>query len=139
MLARSGAEPTDTVIPAGRLIGNALATSVTAIQKESPKTPELAKDQRTLAFRTQDLKDTPLPTKDETKDALAKAAKAMNEAVKELRSQKADTAVPKQEQALKALEEAKKQTADKIAELEKRKEDLAKLEEAFDCRLPRRA
>ena len=42
MLARSGAEPTDTVIPAGRLIGNALATSVTAIQKVTPRGPPIS-------------------------------------------------------------------------------------------------
>src|SRR5207253_687439 len=65
-----------------------------------------------------------------TKSALDQANKAMNQAAKDLKSQKADQAVPKQDQALAALKKAKQELAAKIAELEKRKDDIAKLEEA---------
>jgi hypothetical protein len=98
--------------------------------KEDAKTSELAKKQRELAYRAQDLKETPLPTGQKAKDALADANKAMNQAAKELKNQNAQDAVPKQDQALKALDEARKQLAEKMAELQKRQDDMAKLEDA---------
>lgn len=105
-------------------------TKDTVGEKQNLKVPELAKSQKDLANRTEQLKDTPLPTKDDAKNALDKANKAMTEAAKALDDKKAGDAVPKQEQAIKALEDAKKEIGEKVAELEKRKDDLAKLEDA---------
>src|SRR5262249_45660626 len=78
-------------------------TKDAADANNNPKMPELAKSQKQLANRAENLKESPLPTSDNAKAALDEANKAMNQAAKDLRNQKADKAVPKQEQALAAL------------------------------------
>ncbi len=110
-------------------------TKETAADKELQKTPALAKDQRMLAKRTEQLRETPLPTKDtkesvdKTKDALDKAGG--DDRCRQGTAEKAGRQRRAQARAgVKALDEAKKQFAEKIAELEKRKDDIAKLEDA---------
>ncbi|MBI3410460.1 MAG: DUF4175 family protein [Planctomycetes bacterium] len=105
-------------------------TKDTAEKKDPAKLPELTKDQKNLAERTEGLKDTPLPGKEKVAEALDKANKAMNEAAKNLDAKKPVAAMDKQDNAIEALKEAKKELAEKTAEIEKRKDDMAKLEDA---------
>lgn len=105
-------------------------TKDTAQKPQEGKIPELAKDQKNLAKRTDGLKDTPLPGKEKVREALDKANKAMTEAARNLDAKNPKEALPKQDAAVAALKDAKKEIADKVAEIEKRKDDLAKLDDA---------
>jgi len=118
-LAKVIADQTDTRDKTQKNVGD----------KEKKKVADLAKNQKELANRTEQLKDAPLPA-EEFKNSLDKVDKAMLEAAKALKNQKAEKALPKQDAALKALKEAQKEIGEKIAELAQRKDDIAKLEEA---------
>jgi hypothetical protein len=107
-------------------------TKETVDAKQSDQLPQIAPQQKDLAERTEALSSQPMPSTKDTKQALAKASKAMDSAAKNLQSQMAPDAVGKQNEAIKALEDAKKTVQQQIAEMEKRREDIAKLENAAD-------
>ena len=94
------------------------------------KLPAISKEQKDIAKKTDDLKNSPLPEKSEAKDALAKAEKAMDKAAKALDDKKGMDAVKNQDQAVKDLQAAKKALEDQAKEIEKRRDEIAKLEDA---------
>jgi hypothetical protein len=99
---------------------------------QTEKMPNLSKEEKALAKRTDAVKNAPLPEKDKIEESLSKAKQAMDKATKALDDKKGMEAVKNQDEALKKLEEAKKALEDKRAEIEKRREEIAKLEEAAE-------
>ena len=98
--------------------------------QDAARLAALAKDQKRLATRAQQLKDTPLPITAEGKALLSDAAQEMAGAGKALDKVQAVSAVSQQDQALQALRSAKKEMGAKLAELARRQDELAKLQKA---------
>jgi hypothetical protein len=119
-----------------KLLKDQIATREQTQKAETAKQPNqlpfLASKQANLSLQTDMLQATPVPLKNETRDALDKAARAMDKATEDLQKKQADPAVANQDDAVKGLEDAKKSLAEQMAEIEKRREDIAKLQEAAE-------
>ena len=104
------------------------ATKQNENNKDALKQP--AEAQKAVAKKADEVKNLPLPDKQDVKDALAKAAEATKAAAEQLANNDAKAAQPKQDDAIKALENAKKALEEKAAEIQKRQDEIAKLDEA---------
>ncbi|MBI1830566.1 MAG: DUF4175 family protein [Planctomycetes bacterium] len=88
-------------------------TKATVGAKQNLKLPDLADQQKQLAKKTDDVKNTPLPNKAKVENALDKATEAMKQAAKNLDAKKSPEAVAKQDQALDNLKQARNELVEK--------------------------
>ena len=138
LIAKADAEKTDALVATkkaieevNKLIAEQKTAKNTTKQNENNKDAlkPAADQQKQVARKAEEVKNLPLPDKQEVKDALAKAAEEAKKASDDLQNKDAKTAQPKQDETIKALEQAKKGLEEKAAEIEKRRDEIAKLEE----------
>ena len=93
------------------------------------RTQDAANAQKDVAKKTDDLRNTPLPSNNDAKQALDRALDAQKNAAEKLDNKQPNEAKPKQQDALAALEKAKDELEKQAKAIEERRAEIAKLEE----------